>query len=127
MYQRDQIIEQLGIQSWPPEKQEEAVEIAVHRIGAAVTEQLSEQQFNEYEAIVNDNQTVIDAWLAANVPNYKDSPVYQELAAGYEEDPEKNNPAKLFASIAWIQVNVPQAQAAIDHALEAVKQELVAP
>lgn len=124
MYDREQLIEQLGIQAWPEDKQDQAVEVAIYKIGEATTSQLTEQQFNEYQAIVDDDQSVIDSWLAANVPDYKDSPVYQELEAGYNEDPEKNNPAKLFASVAWIQVNVPNVQDLIAKALEEYRQEL---
>ena len=85
---------------------------------------LTEQQFNEYKAIVDDNHEVIDAWLDQNVPDYKESPVYKEIEGGYDADPEKNNPAKLFASIAWIQVNVPNVQDIIAKALDEYKQEL---
>lgn len=126
MYQRDELIEQLGIQSWPEDKQNEAIETATFRIGNAITEQLSEQQFNEYKAIVDDDHDVIDAWLERNVPDYKESPIYQEFEAGYDDDPEKNNPAKLFASMAWVQVNVPNVPELIANALEAYKQELSA-
>lgn len=126
MYQREDIIEKLGIETWPEDKQNEAVEVATHRIGAAVMEDISEQQFNEYEAIVNDSHDVINTWLESNVPDYKDSPVYQEFEAGYESDPEKNNPAKLFASLAWIQTNVPNINEVIDTTLAAYKQELAA-
>ncbi len=124
MYDEEQIIEQLGIQNWPEDKRNEAVEMAIYKIGEATTSQLTEQQFNEYQAIVDDNEKVIDAWLAANVPDYKESPVYKELEAGYDDDPEQNNPAKLFASIAWIQVNVPQIQDIVASTLEAYRQEL---
>lgn len=124
MYQREQLIEQLGIQDWPEEKQNETVDLATFRIGDAVTNELSEQQFNEYNAIVDDNTDVIDAWLAHNVPDYKDSPVYKEFEEGYDEDPEKNNPAKLFASMAWVQVNVPNVQDVIARTLDEFKKEL---
>lgn len=124
MYQDEQIIEQLGIGDWPEEKQREVLEIATVRFGNAITDSLTEQQFNEYKAIVDDNHEVIDAWLDQNVPDYKESPVYKEIEGGYDADPEKNNPAKLFASIAWIQVNVPNVQDIIAKALDEYKQEL---
>lgn len=124
MYQDEQIIEQLGIGDWPEEKQREVLEIATVRFGNAITDSLTEQQFNEYKAIVDDNQEVIDAWLDQNVPDYKESPVYKEIEGGYDADPEKNSPAKLFASIAWIQVNVPNVQDIIAKALDEYKKEL---
>lgn len=124
MFQRDELIEQLGIENLPEDEQNEAVEVATHRVGLAVTATLSEAQFNEYQAIVDDTKEVIDAWLASNVPDYKDSVVFQQFEEGYAEDPEKNNPEKLFASVAWIQKNVPNVQELITKALEEYKQEL---
>jgi len=126
MYQREELIEQLAIQDWPEDKQNEAVEMAVFRIGEAITAELSEQQFNEYKAIVDDNHDVIDGWLDQNVPDYKESPIYQEFEQGYDEDPEKNNPAKLFASMAWVQMNVPNVPEVIAQALDTYKKELAA-
>lgn len=124
MYQREDLIEQLGIQNLPEDEQNEAVEVATHRIGLAVTATLSEAQFNEYQAIVDDTKEVIDAWLASNVPDYKDSVVFQQFEEGYADDPEKNSPEKLFASVAWIQKNVPNVQELITKALSDYKQEL---
>ncbi len=124
MYQQDEIIAKLGIQDMPEEKQQEIVQMATFKIGEAVTSKLSEQEFNEYEAIVNDDQAVITAWLEQNVPEYKQNPVYQEMEAGYEDDPERNSPAKLFATLAWIEAHVPNIQEVIESTLEAYKQEL---
>lgn len=126
MYDSEQIIGKLGIQDWPADRRDQVVEVATYRIGNAVTEQMTDQQLDEYEAIIDDDHAVIDAWLAQNEPDYKNSPIYQEIEAGYEADPEKNNPAKLFASIAWIQKNVPDVQGVIDRTLEEYRQELSA-
>jgi len=124
MYDKDQIIEQLGIQNWPEENQEKAVELGIYRIGIEVSKLLSEQQFNEYSAIIDDSKDVIDGWLAANVPDYKDSPVYQGFVAAYETDSEKNSPEKLFASVAWMQANIPNLQEVISNTLATYKNEL---
>ena len=124
MFQTDKIIDQLGIKEWDDEKRSAALEEAVFRIGQAVTDDLTDQQFEEYEAIVNDNHDVIDAWLDTHVPDYKDSPIYQTYVEEYNDDPEKNNPAKLFSSVAWIQENVPDFEARANRAVEEYRQEL---
>ena len=111
MFQTNKIIDQLGIKEWDDEKRSAALEEAVFRIGQAVTDDLTDQQFEEYEAIVNDNHDVIDAWLDTHVPDYND-------------DPERNNPAKLFSSVAWIQENVPDFEARANRAVEEYRQEL---
>ncbi len=124
MYERDDIIEKLGIQEWPEDKQNEVLEVATHRIGLAVTENLTEAQFNEYQSIVDDDEAVIFAWLEQNIPEYKQSPVFQEFENSVDDDPERNRPEKLFASIAWIQMNVPNVQELIEKALTAYREEL---
>lgn len=124
MYQEHQLVEQLGIGNLPQERQAGILEELNYKIGQAIAEGYSEQQTSEYEAIVNDDKEVIDAWLAQNVPDYKNSPVYKELASGYDEDPEHVNPAKVFASLAWTQVNSPNAQEVVTQVIDDFKKEL---
>lgn len=124
MQDEQYIIDTLGIADWSRDQQEPVIVEATMRIGNAIIGQLSEQQYNEYQAIVDDNHEVIDAWLDQNIPNYKEHPAYQAIAAGVDEDPEKNNPNKLFATIAWVQATIPNLQSLIDDTLAAYKQEL---
>ncbi len=126
MQDEQYIIDTLEIGDWPEDKRGPAVVEATMRIGNAIVGSLSEQQYNEYKAIVDDNQEVINAWLDQNIPDYKENPAFKEIEAGYEADPEKNDPAKLFASLAWMQLNVPDIQERIAKTLEEYKQELAA-
>ncbi len=118
------IIEELGIADWDAEKREAAVVEATMRIGNTLVDSLTEQQYNEYQAIINDDQAVISAWLSQNVPDYKDNLVYQEIADNYEQDPEHNNPEKIFANLTWIQQTIPDLQERIAQTLAAYKEEL---
>lgn len=114
MYTNDDIIEKLGL-SHLSQAEQEAVLIKVHTlIGEAIVEHLTEQQYNEYEAIINANNSVIQSWLAQNVPEYKNSEVYEELEASYKDDPEHNDPAKIFANLAWVEKNVTNKQEIVD-------------
>lgn len=124
MYDQDQLIEKLGIAGWDAKEQELAIEGAKHRIGLLIDEGLTEQQRNEYTAIIDDDRGVIDAWLEQNVPDYKQSPVFQQFEEGVSEDPEQNSPEKLFASIAWMQFNVSNMQEVIEKALSEHKEEI---
>ena len=125
-YDKQFIIEALGINELPAEEKERIVIEATMRIGTALVGGLSDQQYTEYKAIVDDDAAVIDAWLSQNVPDYKELPAYQEIESGYEADPEKNRPEKLFATIAWIEKTVPDIQDRINQTLAAYKQELAA-
>lgn len=124
MQDEQMIIDALGIANWSEEQRRPVIDEATLRIGSAVSSTLSEQQRNEYTAILDDDYAVINAWLDQNVPDYKNNPLYQEIAQSYETDPEQNNPSKLFATLAWLQMNVPNMQELLDTTLATYKQEL---
>ena len=126
MQDEQYIIDSLAIGDWPSDQREPVVAEATMRIGSAIISDLSEEQYNEYKAIVDDDQAVITNWLEQNVPEYRENAAFKEIEAGYEADPEKNNPAKLFASLAWVQINVPDIQTRIEKTLEEYKREISA-
>lgn len=123
MHQEEQIIEQLGIADLPDDEKTAVINEAQVRIGEAVSEQLTDDQLAEYQAIIDGNEQVIASWLEKNIPNYKNEAVYQSFEEGVESDPERNDPAKLYASIAWVQLTVPHIQDIVAKALDDFKQE----
>jgi hypothetical protein len=123
MYQDEQIIEQLAIADLASDEKTAVINEAQVRIGEAVSEQLADEQLAEYQAIIDGNEQVITSWLEKNIPNYKNEAVYQSFEEGVELDPERNNPAKLYASIAWVQLTVPHIQDIVAKALDDFKQE----
>jgi hypothetical protein len=124
MSQDEQFIEKLAVEHFPPEKQSEILDELNFRVGDAMMETLSEQQQSEYEAIINADQAVIDAWLNQNLPDYKNTPLYKEVAEGYDQDPEHIDPAKVVASVGWVEVNVPDIQEITNRIIETYKAEL---
>jgi hypothetical protein len=123
MYQDEQIIQQLGIADLPDDQKEVLVSEAQVRIGEAISQQLTDEQLHEYQAIIDGDKQVIDSWLENNVANYEEAGAYQAFEEAYESDPEKNDPKKMFASLAWVQLNVPHLQEVVAQALESFRQE----
>lgn len=105
MIDKAQLIRDLGIEDRPDAEQSRIYEDFTYEVGAAITDGLSDEQVEEFTQIINANEAVISAWLASHVPDYRDDPSFKELQVGYEEDPEKVSPEKVFASIAWVRVN----------------------
>jgi hypothetical protein len=103
----EDLIIELGIEGFEPEKQERIIDELNMRVGEAIINGLSEAQVGEYEAIINGDQAVIDAWLANNDPGYADTIAYQQLAEGVENDPDKVPADKVYTSMAWIEKNSP--------------------
>lgn len=103
----EQIIEELGIGDLAPEIQEKLLDEYSYQIGALMEQSLSQEKLDEYLAIINGDQAVIDAWLQHNAPDYRTTEAYNELAKGYDEDPEKVPADKAYAALAWVRQNAP--------------------
>lgn len=103
----DELIVELGIQDYSPEEQQRVLDELNMLVGEAMLSHLAEEQVSEYEAIINGDQAVIDAWLAENDPQYAESMTYQQLAEGVEDDPDHVPADKVYASMAWIEKNNP--------------------
>ncbi len=117
------IIEQLGIEAFSKSEQQEMLDEIRLLIGEAVSEGLSHQQLNEYEAIINAHDAVIQPWLEQHAPEYKNTAVYQQLEESAKTDPEHNDPAKIFANLAWIERNVPNRKEITDAVISDYKKK----
>lgn len=103
----EELITELGIENYSPEEQQRILDELNMLVGEAMLGHLSEEQVDEYKAIINGDQEVITSWLAMNDPGYAETVAYQELAEGYEDDPDKIPADKVYASMAWIEKNNP--------------------
>lgn len=103
MFDDAQVIQDLGISGLTPEQQDTIINEYQIQVGSALAGDLSEEQLEEFEAIIDGNQEVIDRWLQENAPDYKSSEAFQELSKGYDEDPEKVPADKVYASMAWVE------------------------
>lgn len=119
----EEMIEQLEIGDLSPEDQKSALDLLDSKIGEEIVKSLDEQQLNEYDAIIDGDQRVIDAWLDQNYSDYKTSPVYEEAQAAFEDDPEGVPPEVVVASTAWVEKNVPNLPEIVENVIEKYKQE----
>ncbi|MEK7160922.1 MAG: DUF5663 domain-containing protein [Patescibacteria group bacterium] len=83
------ILKELGINQLPVERQEEILvamtEVLIKRLTLRVLENLSDAQQEEFEAVCATNdQEKVQAFLAANMPNYEQA-VQEEIAVFKKE------------------------------------------
>lgn len=110
----DDLIEELGLSKLTKQHQQRVLDELDMRVGEAMLSTLKADQIHEYEAIINGHQEVITTWLAENDPHYADTVAYQQLAQGFEDDPEKVPADKVYASMAWIEKNNPNLSQMVD-------------
>lgn len=122
MFEDDDLVKELGLEGLTVEQRGNVLDEYRMQVGEALATDLSEEKLREFEEIINGNQSVVDAWLSSNVPDYTTHVAYQELQVGYDDDPEKVPADKAFASMAWIEVNSPRFR----ETSERIKQEIKA-
>lgn len=107
MLQDDQIVKELGIEYLSAEQQQDLINEYRIAIGEVIAGDLSQDQLDEFDQIIQGNQEVIDRWLAKNKPGFESDSLYALFQEGYDEDPEKVPADKAFAATAWIEKNSP--------------------
>ena len=107
MQEDAELIQELGIENFTPEEQANVIDEMNTQIGEALAEDLSTEQLEEYQQIIDGNDEVITAWLAANVPDYKETEAFKEIEKGVADDPDHVPADKIFAYLAWVDVNNP--------------------
>lgn len=115
------IVERLAIASQPKEQIALQLEQVKTLIGEEISARLTPQQLHEYEAIINNEHTVITQWLHANAPEYKNTFLFKQLEETYHDDPEHNSSEKLFATLAWVKKNVPDVEVIRDAVIDRFK------
>ncbi|ABM16719.1 DUF5663 domain-containing protein [Mycolicibacterium vanbaalenii] len=49
------------------------------RVGTSLTDSLSDAQVEEFEALIDHDQTAVAAWLHSVVPNFTEDPLYMAM------------------------------------------------
>jgi hypothetical protein len=107
MFEEENLVQELGIENLTRQQQQNVIDEFKIQVGEALSANLSADKLKEFELIINGDQQVIDSWLSNNVPDYRSQIAYQELQAGYDEDPDKVPGDKAYATLAWVEVNSP--------------------
>jgi hypothetical protein len=107
MSDEEQLIQELGIEQFTQEEIENVLDEYRVQVGEALSKDLSDEQLQEFESIINDDRDVIDGWLQANEPDYVSNPAFIEIEKGLEGNDEGVSAEKAYATIAWTKANNP--------------------
>lgn len=117
------LIAQLGATDRSAEDQERILDEYDLRVGDAIADGLTDEQFAEFKAITYGEQGVIDAWIANFAPDYKETSLYKELVQN-EGDLHAD---KVYATVGWLEENVPDYESIAARVLDEYKKELAGP
>lgn len=121
----DSFLESVGLGGLPADQKSGFLQYAQDqleiRIGEKMSNNLSEAQLDEFEKIIDNDQEMMQKWLAA-AGDYKNNEVYQKLvqAAGGDSAEVEND----FITAVWLNRNCPQYQQLIDESMNEIREEI---
>ena len=126
----DQFLQDVGLGELPAEQKQmfldhfrEQLEL---RVGTRLSEGLSDAQLEEFESFIDRNDEKVNAWLAANVPQYDQDQIYQQLKAGAPAEIPQNVVLAEYASLKWLGINRPDYRQVVSATMEELKSEIIA-
>lgn len=96
------------------------------RVGTKLSEGLSDAQLDEFESFIDRDSAKVNTWLAANVPDYEQDQVFQNLKASAPADVDQMVLLSEYASLKWLGLNRPDYRDVVAKTMEELKQETIA-
>lgn len=126
----DRFLQDVGLGDLPEEQKKafldhfrEQLEL---RVGTRLSEGLTDGQLEEFESFIDRKDDRVNSWLIANVPNYAEDAIYQQLKAGAPANIPENIIRAEYASLKWLGLNRPDYRQVVAATMEELKAEIIA-
>lgn len=126
----DKFLQDVGLGGLPDEQKKlfldhfrEQLEL---RVGTRLSEGLSQAQLEEFESFIDRKDDLVTAWVGANVPEYEQDTIYQQLKAGAPESIPQNVVLAEYASLKWLGINRPDYKDVVAQTMAELKSEIIA-
>jgi hypothetical protein len=129
MFQLDEnFLKDLGLDGLPDEQKQaflqhiyEELEL---RVGTKLSEGLTEQQMQEFEAFVDQKEDKVQAWFEKNLPNFEQQADFQQLIQRVPANTPKIAVISEYGSLKWLELNRPDYRDVVAAELTALKSEI---
>lgn len=128
MYQFDEsFLDSVGLSGMPEEQKASFLQYAQDqlevRIGEKMSEGLSDDQLDEFERIIDNDETTVQKWLA-DLGDYKNDETYKKLLEGSEDEEDSPQFLADYVTAKWLDQNCPQYQDIIKESIEGLQAEI---
>jgi hypothetical protein len=125
----DKFLADIGLSNLPAEQKQaflqhiyEELEL---RVGTKLSDGLSDAQLEEFEKIIDKDQTVIDTWLSAHVQDYTNDQIFQRMQQALKLDAADPTLRAEYVATKWLEVNRPDYRDVVKQVLEELKTEIM--
>ena len=131
MFQFDEsFLEQVGLSNMPQEQKDNFLQYAQDqlevRIGEKMSEDLSEEQLDEFEKIIDNDQETVQKWLA-QLGDYQNDETFIKLKEDADMDGDDQMLLADFVTAKWLDQNCPQYQQIIHDVMSELQEEISQP
>lgn len=95
------------------------------RVGTRLSDGLSDRQLEEFEKIIDRDQTTIDAWIVQFVPNYATDEVFVRMQQATKLEATDPNLKAEYVATKWLEVNRPDYRQVVAQVLDELKREII--
>lgn len=125
----DQFLNDLGLDKLPSEQRKAFLEHIYQelelRVGTKLSDGLSDAQLQEFESIIDKDDTVITNWVAQYAPNYQQDEMFTRLQQAANLDPASPELRNEYVATKWLEVNRPDYRDVVAATLADLKQEIM--
>ncbi len=125
----DKFLEDIGLASLPDEQKkpflQHIYEQLEYQVGLNLSDGMSDEQLEEFEAIIDRKQEVVDGWINTKAPQYADDPVFQKMQQATGLEPSSADLKAEYAATKWLEVNRPDYRDVVAATLDTIKKEVI--
>jgi hypothetical protein len=131
MFQLDEkFLEDIGLNSLPDDQKKPFLQHIYDelelRVGTKLSDGMSDDQLEEFEAIIDRKDDIITAWLAKFASSYHNDPAFMQLQTATKLDVNDPNLRAEYAATKWLEVNRPDYRDVVAKVLDGLKAEVIA-
>lgn len=124
----DQFLQDIGLADLPEEQKKPFLQHVYdqleYRVGVRLSEGMSDAQLEEFEAIIDRKQDVVDAWVARYTPEFMNDELYGKIQAGSGLPAGDFRIKAEYAATKWLEVNRPDYRDVVARTLDELKGEI---
>ena len=125
----DQFLTDIGLAELPEDQRKPFLQHVYdqleYRVGMRLSEGMSDAQLEEFEAIIDKKQEVVDAWVAQFAPTYGSDELFAKIQQATNLPAESPALKSEYAATKWLEVNRPDYRDVVAKTLDELKQEII--
>ncbi len=124
----DKFLDDIGLGSLPNDQKraflQHIYEELELRVGTRLSDGLNDQQLEEFEKIIDRDQSVIEGWLNTHAQDYTNDEVFKRMQAALKLDSSDPTLKAEYVATKWLEVNRPDYRDVVKSVLEELKAEI---